>query len=79
MLSDLGKDFAELKNALKLGLVSNRTVFRVIPVLFLSFCIAAGCLNMSMWARTDPHVGPGRRDDDPSNSIDRFRIGDMVP
>ncbi len=78
MLADLGKDFAELKDALELGLVPNRAVFRVISILFPSLRITAGGLNVSMWARTDPHVGPGGRDDDLSDPIDRFGIGDAA-
>src|SRR5262249_35022941 len=63
----------ERQEAAVLGLVANLAPPRMVSILFATFRIASGRLEMTAWIRTDPHVGPRRRNDEsPHPTARRF-------
>jgi len=59
---ELWQDFAEGKHAVVFGSITYGTPAWMIPVLLPSSDVASSGLHVPVWAWTDPHVSPCRRD-----------------
>ena len=59
---DRGKDSAEGKDTVELGLVTNLAVPRVVAVLLAPLRVPTGRLNVSLGGGADPHLRPRRWD-----------------
>ena len=60
--TELWEDFAKGNHPVILGRIAHGAPARMIPVLLASPGVASSGLQVSIWARTDPHVRPCRRD-----------------
>jgi|SRR5579863_5854063 len=67
-LADLRQNFAESRHAIELHFVSHLTILRVITVLLSCLGVSSHSLNMPSIQRTDPDIGPCRRDDERPDS-----------
>jgi len=59
------------------GAVANLAETRVIEVLFAAPGVAACRLQVAIGERTDPHILPGRRDDERADALDGLGVGEV--
>ena len=64
-----GQRGCEIEDAAVLGFVPHLAPARVIAMLLAALDVPPGCLEVAVRVRADPHVLPGRRDDERSNTF----------
>src|SRR5262249_6693608 len=63
-------------HAVVLRLVADLAPARVVAVLLAAAVVAPGRLEVAVGDGADPHVGPGRRDDQGADALQRFGVAD---
>src|SRR4051794_5500818 len=77
--ADPRQDAPEFDETLVLRLVPARTPAFVIPVLLSSPSVPAGRLEVAVWVRADPHLGPRRRDRKRADPAENGGVVDRPP
>src|SRR5215468_3664587 len=80
MLAHLGSDgrkyLGKSDHMIVFGALAYLPEARVVAVLFSTFGVSAGCLNVTLGKRADPDIGPCRRNGERPDAPECLRLGE---